>query len=841
MKLNTYLLCCYFFLQSITGFSQVDVFEHITTKNGLPSNFVFSVVQDSKGFLWAGTDKGLCRYNGSYWQTWDIEDGLPGNYINRLLVLSDDFIQMTISEKGEYKFKIDEIENLKFLPSDQLQTNKQNIKQNNSKPQKSVDSIINFGNYFSEVIIHKKNIYVPRLGHGVYHIDSNNNVTLYSKNWGLSTNDVNSVYVTKNDQVLVCTLGEGIQVLVKNQKHDFVYNESRILQITSNNNTEYILTKGKLLAIQNYVLKKIPIPSSINKIGHIRNTLVAANFLELYFANLSNNLVQIKKSIPFTAGVSGIIDFDNYALVSAFGSPMFKIEIPSLREKKIYTGINKNVEYLVKLNNTQFAALTTDNGCFIADTSLKKITHFTTKNGLLSNNVSYALAVNDTIYIATKKGISVYNEQNLLYTITNKEGFLGNKVFTMFKDDNKTIWLQTNSHLLYLQQPNLLLPFTHSKIFNNTNDAIVGANYNTNTKQLFIGKTDGLTVLNINTCSITSEKTPTITTHLFFYQKEAKGTTISLPYNYKVATIKCEVGFTNFNHAQKIQYSINGDEWKWANDSLHIEINNLQPGKYRVQLQYIQSNGQKQPPFVSYTFTVNNPWWLQWWFLLLILITIGGFIYYFTKRYTKKRFLQQLQIQQQVEDERKRISRDLHDNMGAYTTALLSNVDALKQRGITTDLLQKMQTNSQEILNSLKDTIWLLNNRTANLQELIDSYKTHTKKIIENFPNLEFEFEEGIEKNIELSSTKTLHIKKILHEVLQNCIKHSEATLYKVQVVGNNQNCQITISDNGKGFLVDKINFGDGLLNMQWRAEEAGIEFFVHSSINNGTVIKLFL
>src|SRR5436305_13252186 len=40
------------------------IFNHMTTKDGLASNFVNSIFQDKKGFLWIGTENGLQRYDG---------------------------------------------------------------------------------------------------------------------------------------------------------------------------------------------------------------------------------------------------------------------------------------------------------------------------------------------------------------------------------------------------------------------------------------------------------------------------------------------------------------------------------------------------------------------------------------------------------------------------------------------------------------------------------------------------------------------------------------------------------------------------------------------------------
>jgi ligand-binding sensor domain-containing protein len=66
-----FLHIIFIFCVNILFAQQASVFVQITTANGLPSNYVFCVTEDSDGFMWAGTDKGLCRFNGAVWEVWE--------------------------------------------------------------------------------------------------------------------------------------------------------------------------------------------------------------------------------------------------------------------------------------------------------------------------------------------------------------------------------------------------------------------------------------------------------------------------------------------------------------------------------------------------------------------------------------------------------------------------------------------------------------------------------------------------------------------------------------------------------------------------------------------------
>ncbi len=68
------LLLCY------NGISQHYVpVNTFTTDNGLPSNHIYDMVEDNKGFLWIATNNGVSRFDGKYFQNFSVNDGLPSN------------------------------------------------------------------------------------------------------------------------------------------------------------------------------------------------------------------------------------------------------------------------------------------------------------------------------------------------------------------------------------------------------------------------------------------------------------------------------------------------------------------------------------------------------------------------------------------------------------------------------------------------------------------------------------------------------------------------------------------------------------------------------------------
>ncbi len=54
---------------------------HYDTKDGLPSGTVYDITQDKTGFIWFGTENGLCRFDGKNFRTYTTKDGLPDNSV----------------------------------------------------------------------------------------------------------------------------------------------------------------------------------------------------------------------------------------------------------------------------------------------------------------------------------------------------------------------------------------------------------------------------------------------------------------------------------------------------------------------------------------------------------------------------------------------------------------------------------------------------------------------------------------------------------------------------------------------------------------------------------------
>ena len=90
-------------------------FENLTIEDGLSSNFITAIFQDSRGYIWIGTDDGLNQYNGNYIVEYNYGDGLASTYINA--ICEDSYGNIWVGTKGGLSIinsKTEEIKNIKY-------------------------------------------------------------------------------------------------------------------------------------------------------------------------------------------------------------------------------------------------------------------------------------------------------------------------------------------------------------------------------------------------------------------------------------------------------------------------------------------------------------------------------------------------------------------------------------------------------------------------------------------------------------------------------------------------------------------------------------------------------
>jgi signal transduction histidine kinase len=222
---------------------------------------------------------------------------------------------------------------------------------------------------------------------------------------------------------------------------------------------------------------------------------------------------------------------------------------------------------------------------------------------------------------------------------------------------------------------------------------------------------------------------------------------------------------------------------------------------------------------------------------LSLVIILGVYLLY-----RRNRRMQAIALTQAEEKERRRIAADLHDNIGAYASAISAGIEEIESRKLISDVssIQNLKSNASEIMTSLRDTIWAFNKDSITLTGISDRVKIYTQKIQPAYPQVFIDVEEDISLDKKLSPVQALHIFRIIQEALHNALRHSRCSKVFIHIISNEEVSEITIEDNGDGFDPEKVSYsGNGLLNMKSRALEAGYELAFNKADPKGTQVRL--
>ncbi len=201
---------------------------------------------------------------------------------------------------------------------------------------------------------------------------------------------------------------------------------------------------------------------------------------------------------------------------------------------------------------------------------------------------------------------------------------------------------------------------------------------------------------------------------------------------------------------------------------------------------------------------------------------------------------QQTKLEEGRLKERHRISEDLHDGvlgkifgtrLGLGFLKIDGDKETIEKHKLYIDELQVIEKEIRTISHELKNEI--LSSK--------DDFSKIIQDLIEKRCNLEsFKYKYYCDEAIHwdhINDAIKINLYRIIQEALQNIIKYAEATDVSIEISLNNNNIELLVKDNGKGFNIKEKRKGIGLKNMQSRVEKIKGTLKINSLKNNGTTI----
>ena len=293
------------------------------------------------------------------------------------------------------------------------------------------------------------------------------------------------------------------------------------------------------------------------------------------------------------------------------------------------------------------------------------------------------------------------------------------------------------------------------------------------------------------------------------------------------------------------QYRLPGvnNEWETLPSGIQtVTYTGLPYGELKMEVRAADAlNNLEDAPIDTFTIISKPPFWKTTFFTLslffLFILMVIGLVTWYNKQ-KSRRLIAKLRMANQLREERTRIGRDLHDNIGAYASALIAGLNHIKTTNkIDREKISDLKDYGSSIMEFLRETIWMLNSDTLTITSFADRFKNYIKRIGKSYPAINFIFKENLQNNIALSPKVMLNIFRIMQEALQNACKHSSASEITITVM-NQSDLNLEVKDNGKGFIVNQQLEGYGLKNMKERAKEAGFELHIETN-TTGTKVTL--
>ena len=201
-----------------------------------------------------------------------------------------------------------------------------------------------------------------------------------------------------------------------------------------------------------------------------------------------------------------------------------------------------------------------------------------------------------------------------------------------------------------------------------------------------------------------------------------------------------------------------------------------------------------------------------------------------------------------LESDRRNVARELHDSIGGSLAAIKFSLEAVVEEiGKNTD---QTTASLQKSISYLADTIKETKRITANLRPLsiddlglLATIEWHSRQFSQQYSHI------GVIKQIEICEEEIpnslkIVVYRVLQEALNNCAKHSMADTVHIGLRKKGNEIEFELKDNGCGFNAEEVLnrddplIGNGLKNMQERAEICGGLFCLDTKPGTGTTIR---
>ena len=300
-------------------------------------------------------------------------------------------------------------------------------------------------------------------------------------------------------------------------------------------------------------------------------------------------------------------------------------------------------------------------------------------------------------------------------------------------------------------------------------------------------------------------------------------------------------------------------DWVDAGTKRTATYNFIPPGHYSFQVIACNNDGVWNDVGASLKFEVLPHFWQTTWFQMLggvATVLVASAAVWFDTRRRMRRKLERAERQRDIERERSRIARDIHDDLGAQLTRITMMSESARGELAHPERaaagLKRIYDTARELTRSMDEIVWAVNPR----HDTLESLATYLEKFAQDWLagvgircrlDLPLQFPEW-----HLTSELRHNVFLAFKEALHNAVKHSGASEVLIRLTLKERSFELALEDNGRGFTVGeetknisttpgRTASGNGLENMRRRLAAVGGTCGIQSTSGAGTKVIFFV
>jgi signal transduction histidine kinase/ligand-binding sensor domain-containing protein len=304
----------------------------------------------------------------------------------------------------------------------------------------------------------------------------------------------------------------------------------------------------------------------------------------------------------------------------------------------------------------------------------------------------------------------------------------------------------------------------------------------------------------------------------------------------------------------RFRYQLEGySGWVDADTPRIAHFGPLPPRDYKFHVIACNNDGVWNNVGATIKITVQPYFYQTTWFLVLVCISVLGAVAYGVRRMALlkyRRKLAQMEKEHAIERDRARIARDIHDDVGAGLTqiTLLTEL-ARRNPEQTTANLERITQSARNLTKAMDEIVWAVDpqhDTVAGLMDYISAYAEDYLRVAQVRCRMDLPVDLPT-AHVNAESRYNLFL--ALKEVLNNVVKHAQATEVRLGLELKPNAFTLSIEDNGRGLAdarhgdapagMNRIASGSGLGNLEQRLAAIGGRCEIHSEPGRGTRVSL--